>query len=151
MREGQAILVRVQDPTDRWRPVPDVILQIALFKDGKRRYAFSLPPSSPEGIVRATYLDLEKMRLENSRLFIMDYNTPLDECDDVFSVVLRPERDLVRAIDSILRNKWNNMESIVHEYGSSDNKRYSGSEELFQINGDLCSVTYYLRPIAGLR
>lgn len=74
--------------------VSGVSLAVDFLIRGRYRYGFWSEPSDENGEVRISYEQMESSRHENALFFLMDYNTPLDECDEAMRVHLRDAEEL---------------------------------------------------------
>jgi hypothetical protein len=82
MKPNQTIILQLVNHTGAVLRLPNVILDIGFFTGGRSRYAFRLKPTDQSGSVRISYQDVETERVKNAKESLMDYNTPLSECDD---------------------------------------------------------------------
>ena len=58
-----------------------VSLDAEMYLNGRIRYRFEVGVTDSRGKLRFTFQDLEQSRLSNQEFALMDYNTPLEECD----------------------------------------------------------------------
>lgn len=96
MKPGQAIHVQLSDVDGNPLPIENILVGIHLFTIGNYRYGFEAGRTDANGQIVVTYEDLETQRRQNGAFFIMDYNTPLEDCDPVAKFVVLAEDELRR-------------------------------------------------------
>ena len=79
-------------------------VDIRFYMHGQTRYTLILGRTDDNGVVRTHLSDIERQLQENRRVFLMDYNTPLSECDSVVGIVTPSVEDLAQREAS--RQKW---------------------------------------------
>lgn len=99
MKPNQAISIQLTDTEDHPLAVGNVLVEIHFFTRGLARYAFKAGRTNERGLLDISYANIEKLRLENARLFLMDYNTRLEECDSAIRITIPPERELRYAFE----------------------------------------------------
>jgi hypothetical protein len=94
MKPGQAIHVQLADIDGKPLPIENILVWIHLYTLGNYRYGFEAGRTNAEGRLVVTYDDLEKQRREDGAFFVMDYNTPLEECDPIAKLIVDSEGEL---------------------------------------------------------
>src|ERR1700722_19706698 len=94
MRPGESLHIQLSDEDGNPLPIANVYVVIHLFTRGNYRYGFEAGRTDADGRIVVTYDSLEAERRENGRMFIMDYNTPLEDCDSVSTLLVYPEQEL---------------------------------------------------------
>jgi hypothetical protein len=82
----------------------DILLDIKLFTRGSFRYQFKAGRTDAKGKLSITYADLEFQRASNAKLFLMDYNTPLTDCDPLVEISIPSDRELKIASEYVEQN-----------------------------------------------
>jgi hypothetical protein len=101
----------------------NVSLDIVFFCDGKERYRFDAGVTNWLGRCRTNYAALDGERKENQRIFLMDYNTKLEDCDEVVAIHM-PSTDELRTRLEAVRNYFpTNIESVSRRFARSNNGR----------------------------
>ena len=104
MHPKQSIIVQLEiAPGDALR-LGDVLLDVKFFTRGKFRYQFKAGRTDASGRLVITYDELERQRLSNAEWFLMDYNTPLIDCDPIVELSMPSEKELKMAADSVQQN-----------------------------------------------
>lgn len=93
MIEGQ-LTVQLRDPKGEPLRLAGVHLDIRFYNAGRFRYSFSLGRTDADGICRTTLEEVQRQLQANQRLFLMDYNTPLSDCDTMIGIVAPTAREL---------------------------------------------------------
>lgn len=120
-------------------PLEKVIFDINLYVSGILRYSFDGGATDSEGQCTIELDDLTRQWLEKRKLFLMDYNTPLQECDDVVGILAPSATELASRLSSV--EKWfpgdfNELaEKIVH----SQNHKISSREQSLKIDRESTS------------
>ena len=104
MKPTQTLIIRFVD--DRGKPLllADIYIDLSFFIQGQYRYGFRFGPTDRQGKLRITYRDVEAERTQAAKLFLMDYNTPLDDCDDCLKVKIPSADELKEAYE--WKTKW---------------------------------------------
>lgn len=101
MRDDFTIELQLADrsgaPVARERVLVDVIV----FLHAKVRYKFNVGMTSALGKLTVNFDQLEKVRLENQKMFLMDYNTPLVDCDPKVEFSVPGEKELQERVVAI--------------------------------------------------
>jgi hypothetical protein len=103
MSDG-VITVRLNDAKGEPIRVSGVHLDICFYIERRLRYSFSLNRTDAHGISRTSFEEIERQLEANRRLFLMDYNTPLSDCDPLVGIVAPTAADLVER--EAARAKW---------------------------------------------
>lgn len=103
MKPGQSIEIQLMDRSGQ-QPVDlaNVMIDVHLFYNGRFRYAFDAGRTSNAGTRIVTYDDLEGQRRRNGAMFLMDYNTKLDDCDTKIELRIRTRAELIEARKAVL-------------------------------------------------
>ncbi len=100
MKPEQSIYIQLMDAKEQPLQLGGVLVSIDFFTKGNPRYSFTAGRTDQVGVLRLTYLDIERLRSDNAKLFLMDYNTKLEECDSVVRITV--------PTDSQLRSRFEN-------------------------------------------
>lgn len=79
-------------------------IDVRFYTRGQTRYTFILGRTDENGAVRAQLNEIERQLEENRRMFLMDYNTPLDDCDPVVGIIAPSVEELAER--EVARRKW---------------------------------------------
>jgi hypothetical protein len=101
MKSDQTILVELVDQMDKTLNISKVFVDIELYTKGQYRYGFRLNPTDQQGKLRIDYEMVEAKRKEAAGVFLMDYNTPLTDCDNRVKIYLPTAETLRKAIEGI--------------------------------------------------
>jgi hypothetical protein len=81
-----------------------VVVDALLYVSGKQRYRFDAGSTDNRGSLTISFEDLERSRVLNQSFAIMDYNTPLTDCDPRIDIAIPSEKELSQRIES--SKKW---------------------------------------------
>jgi hypothetical protein len=98
------LTVRLVDPAGEPMRIASVLLDIRFYVGGRFRYAFALGQTDGEGVCRTSLAAIERQLEANRRLFLMDYNTPLEDCDAIVGIVAPSAGELAER--RAARAKW---------------------------------------------
>jgi hypothetical protein len=104
MKPDQFIQIQLETPSGAPLALYNALLEIRLFTQGKLRYCFKAGRTDNNGLLRVSYSDLENLRAANAKQFLMDYNTPLEDCDPVVELCVPSEEELRYASDKISKS-----------------------------------------------
>jgi hypothetical protein len=82
LRPEQEILVALVDAAGISLHLPRVYVDLELYNRRSSRYGFRLGATNNSGTVRIDYRSVEEKRSEGASVFLMDYSTPITDCDD---------------------------------------------------------------------
>jgi hypothetical protein len=111
MKPGQTIEVQLEDAAGAPLRLENVFLEIRLFTRGNYRYGFNIGRTDGSGKLRVSYPDVENMRAENAKQSLMDYNTPLIDCDPTVEIRVPTEEELRGRVETVRKTygtvpKW---------------------------------------------
>ena len=105
MQPGQKIEIQLVDKSGNPVRIAGVIPYIRLFHRGygeRPRYTFQGWPTNAAGRSEVTFNDLDEDRIMLSFSNLMDFNTPLAECDPTVEIWIPPESHFEEARRRIL-------------------------------------------------
>ena len=94
MKPDQVIYIQLVDGKGQPLQLSCVLVDIHLSAKGTHRYTFNAGRTDEMGTLRVSYLDIEKLRTDNAKFFLMDYNTKLEECDSIVRITIPTDRQL---------------------------------------------------------
>lgn len=107
MNPGQIIDIQLVDHSGVPVRLGNVLPKVRLFykgrTDGPPFYTFEVWPTDSDGRCQIRYDDLEDVRRLLGSADLMDFNTPLTECDPTVEIWIPPESDFVRRREIILK------------------------------------------------
>lgn len=80
------------------------MLDIRFYVGGKFRYSFALGRTGVDGVCRTSFEEIERQLEASRQVFLMDYNTPLTECDAVVGIAAPTAAELAER--EAARKKW---------------------------------------------
>jgi len=104
MKPGQSIQIQLESPSGVPLALKNVLLEICLFTHGNFRYCFKVGRTDSKGELRISYSDLENLRAENAKQFLMDYNNPLEDCDPTIELRIPSEQELRDASENVVKS-----------------------------------------------
>ena len=126
---GEELTVQLRDAEGEPVRVAGVHLDLLFYVEGRFRYSFSLGRTDVHGVCRTTFEDVEQQLEANRRLFLMDYNTPLSDCDRLVGITAPAASELVEREAS--RAKWWPDEPPM--YVGAANDRVRCPEQKFEL------------------
>ena len=109
--------------------IGEVHVDLLFYTGGRFRYSFSFGRTDTDGVCRTTVGEIERQLRENQQLFLMDYNTPLEECDTLIGIVAPTADELVER-QAVLTKWWPKAPSI---YSGTANERVQCREQKFEV------------------
>ncbi len=109
MHPGQSIQIQLVDDAGAPAPLGNVLPEVRFFCGGqtkRHRYAFKTWSTDPGGRCEIRYEELEDMRRLLASADLMDFNTPLEECDALVEVRIPPEEELLELKRRPWRRSW---------------------------------------------
>ena len=104
-------------------------IDVRFYTGGQTRYTFILGRTDENGAVRAQLDEIERQLEENQRILLMDYNTPLDDCDPVVGIIAPSVEELVQR--EVARRKWWPERDVSPE---TSNRAVRCSEQKFDLS-----------------
>ena len=80
-----------------------IVVDVVLFFRHKVRYRFAFGTTNEFGLVKIDSDLVEKIRLSNQKFNLMDYNTPLADCDATLEFVVPTSIELEQRIEAARR------------------------------------------------
>ncbi len=103
MKPNQSIEIQFVNSNGEPLRLSNVVVELHCFTKGNFRYGFKVGRTDESGYLHVSYTDVEKMRQNNAKENLMDYNTKLDDCDPRVTVVIPTEQQLRQQYDNALR------------------------------------------------
>jgi len=91
----ETLIIQIGDESGKPLRLLGIYIDVEFYIDGQHRYGFRFGPTDDNGRLRISYSDVEAERVLDAKFNLMDYNTPLDECDDCLKVKI-PSADVLR-------------------------------------------------------
>jgi hypothetical protein len=104
MKPGQIVEIQLEDASGAPLRLGNVFLEIRFFTRGNYRYGFNIGRTDSCGTLRVSYSDVETLRAENAKQSLMDYNTPLIDCDPVIEIRVPTEEELRSRLESVQKS-----------------------------------------------
>jgi hypothetical protein len=102
MKSGQSIELQLVDENCQPLQLGNVMIDIHLFLGGDLRYRFIAGRTTKEGKLSISYEDLDHTRKDMGEMYLMDFNSPLDDCDPLVRVLIYSERELIERRDKAM-------------------------------------------------
>jgi hypothetical protein len=77
-----------------------VLVDVVLFVGGRVRYQFNSGATNDCGSLEIDHARLDELRLSNQKFSLMDYNTPLSDCDSTIEVLIPSVTELEQRIEA---------------------------------------------------
>jgi hypothetical protein len=104
MNLGQVIDIQLINIGGQPLKLRNVLVTVTLFTTGNLRYVFQAGRTNEIGFLRISYAEIEKQRVKNSTIFLMDYNTRLEACDAKVRIMIPTELELRTSLQRASRN-----------------------------------------------
>ena len=124
------LTVQLIDANGEALRVCGVHLDLRFYTEGRFRYSYSLGRTDAHGVSRTTLQDIQRQLEANQRLFLMDYNTPLADCDTLVGIVAPSMSELVER--EAARAKW--WPNDPSTYVGASNGRVRCREQRFELH-----------------
>ena len=105
MNEANLLSIQLVSHDGNRVEIAGVELDIRFYVQGRIRYTFLLGRTDDKGTVCTHLSDIEQQLQENRRIFLMDYNTGLDECDSVVGIFVPSPEEIARR-DTARQTWW---------------------------------------------
>ncbi len=118
---GSQIKVQLIDPKGEELRLSNIVLNVTLYMSGMRRYSFSGGETDFAGISLISFDGIIAEWQDNQRLFLMDYNTPLRDCDDDVGISAPSADELAARVSAA--KKWfpEDLEKVSDDIEKSNN------------------------------
>jgi hypothetical protein len=125
----EELTVRLHDRKGEPLAIAEVHLDLSFYIEGRFRYSFSLGRTDADGVCRTTFQEIERQLEANRRLFLMDYNTPLTDCDTSVGIVAPTAGELIERESAGV--KW--WPEEPSRYVGTANNRVRCTEQKFEV------------------
>ena len=103
MKANQILEIRLVDEGGKQLKISDIYFRVYLFIHERFRYCFTCGPTDNAGMFAVKYSDLDHQRMSSQTQSPMDFNTPLDVCDDRIKIAIPSGDDLIQALEVATR------------------------------------------------
>ena len=86
MKPGQTLTLKFLDESKKPLLLSGIYVDLDFYMNGQQRYGFRFGSTNHRGELCIGYQDVERKRVADSKYNLMDYNTPLDDCDDLVRI-----------------------------------------------------------------
>lgn len=97
----------------------EVLIDIVLFLRQRVRYRFNLGTTDGSGLIKIDFQRLEEIRRSNQKDNLMDYNTPLTECDSIVEILVPSSGELKQRLEAV--RKWFADDSVADVIAKAKN------------------------------
>ena len=104
MRAEQLLQIQLTDRENQPLLAANILIDVQFFVAGRLRYTFVAGRTASSGNLVVTYDDLEAMRRDMAQLFLMDFNTRLEDCDPTVNLKIPSQGSLITRHDNALRS-----------------------------------------------
>jgi hypothetical protein len=104
VKPTQTLVIQIGNELGKPLLLLGIYIDVEFYISGQHRYGFRFGPTDHNGRLRITYSDVETKRAIEAKIFLMDYNTPLDDCDDCLKVKIPSADELKKAYE--WNTKW---------------------------------------------
>ncbi len=144
MMPEQSIDIQLVDGRGRPATVKDVLAEIHLFMSGDYRYGFKVGRTNDAGQLTISGKEIEKLRRDCAKENLMDYNTPLEECDPVVKILIPSEKELRTQCENVKRLHDRPPEWAIRWPA---NGRVTASEKMVEVTGPEIRANIVVDPI----
>lgn len=134
MKPGQIIFVSLIDLSGTPLQMSGIYVDVELYTHGNYRYGFRMGATNEQGELKIDYAMVEAKRAESAAVFLMDYNTPLEACDERVKISIPSEQILKKAYDGI--GAW--FGGVTPEYAkgwlTANNSKVKADEIFVELN-----------------
>src|SRR5260221_1542340 len=103
MKPNQSVEIQLVDVSGAPLRLGNILLESHFFTNGNLRYSFKVGRTDNNGQLRFSYADVDVIRRQYGAENLMDYNTPLEDCDPAITVVVPSEEQLREQQKSALK------------------------------------------------
>lgn len=135
MNPEQSILVQLVDKSNEPLHLSRVYVDLDFYTGGNPRYGFRLNPTDGQGRLKIDYEMVEAKRAEGAKVFVMDYNTSLTDCDGRVKICIPTIEMLKTAYDGI--GRWFGGETPAYAEGwlLASNGKIKAEEVFVELKG----------------
>ncbi|MDI6618799.1 MAG: hypothetical protein QME45_09025 [Clostridiales bacterium] len=129
-------------------PIPNIATKIRLFANRKNDYNFILPLSDETGNITVTKDWLKEEIKKEQALFIMDYQSGLDDCKSQIEISVLDIESLSRAINAmyIYQEYTGITDTEIKRYKESQNSRFFSWANIIKLNDNSkLDINIYLK------
>ena len=98
------IVVRLVDAKGDGVQIANVLVDVRFYMQDRYRYGFTLGRTGADGLLDTNLADIQAKLDENRSYFLMDYNTPLSDCDGAVGIYVPTSDELTER--EVGRLKW---------------------------------------------
>lgn len=97
-----------------------VFVDVVVFVRRRVRYRFNLGATDSSGQIEVSFSRLERIRLENQKDNLMDYNTPLTDCDSIIELIVPTAMELEQRCEAARR--WYSEDASADTVGGKNDE-----------------------------
>jgi hypothetical protein len=90
----EQLTVRLRDAKGEPVHIAGVELDLRFYIEGRFRYSFSLGRTDAHGVCHTSFQEIERQLEASRQIFLMDYNTPLADCDTLVGIAAPTAREI---------------------------------------------------------
>ena len=144
MNPGQRLIIQLVTNDGEQLRLSRVVPQVRFFTNGHYRYGFLLPGTDADGRVVVNFGDIEARRAADALESLMDYNTPLQTCDDVIEVRVQKGHEMEDSFK--VASRWGKWSPEMSEWPLAANKLISAEPVKALVLGEETFVYVRCKP-----
>lgn len=94
MTVGAKMKIQLLDEQRRPVELENILVEATFFVERRRRYVFDAGRTNQHGQIEIGFADFERQRRDQAEFDIMDYNTPIANCDPVIQLSIPSRSEL---------------------------------------------------------
>jgi hypothetical protein len=135
------------------KSIPNIVLGINLFANHKDNYGFPLPITNDKGAIEVSREWLSHKVDQIRSVFLMDYSSPLDDCQPKFELIFFDGEGIKRLVSAqkLYQKALNIPDFQIESYLHTDNWKYSEMSKIIEFTQEkIVDVSLLANKIAGL-
>jgi hypothetical protein len=113
----------------------NLYVDLLFFISGRYCYGFRFGPTNVEGKLHIKYHDVESERVKAAKYNLMDYNTPLDHCDDILKIKLPSADELRKAYEWQTESRAGGVSTEAESWVNAANSKVKCEETSVELKG----------------
>jgi hypothetical protein len=141
MKPTQTLIIQFVGENEKPSLLANLYVDLLLFIRGTYCYGFRFGPTDAQGKLRIAYQDVENERAKAAKYDLMDYNTPIDNCDDILKIKLPSADELRKAYEWQTKSQTGGASTEAKNWIKAANSKVKCDETSVELKGTTTVVS----------
>jgi hypothetical protein len=147
MKPTQTLIIQFVDEKEEPSLLVNMYVDLLFFIRSRYCYGFRFGPTNAQGKLCIAYQDVENERAKAAKYNLMDYNTPIDNCDDILKIKLPSADELRKAYEWQTKSHTGGASVEAKNWINAANSKVKCDETSVELKGTETVISIRCSPV----